>query len=237
MSIKFACECGKAYKVPEKYAGKRVRCKNCGETVAVPSESSSTLTSARAAAVSQRSVMGSGRHAEEEDEPEESGEDEGDEDEKPRPSGSSARNRAAATAAGAVAKPPQRRPGGDTQEFEPVDLTPELKRYQKKRDDESLGRGVGKLTLFEEGKPTKAWKIEKTERSIGRSERCDIKVPSKTVSKEHVRLEYKLGTYIATDQNSLNGVVVNAKKVRRASLRDGDLIQLGDVVLRFEVGK
>lgn len=229
MSIKFACACGKAYKVPEKYAGKRVRCKNCGETVAVPS-SSSPISSARAAAVSQRSVMGSGRHAEEEaDEAED--EDEGDEGEKGHSSG---RQRAQAAA---VAKPAQRRPGGDTQEVEAVDLTNELKKYQKKKDDDTLQRGVGKITLFEDGKATKAWKIEKGERSIGRSEKNDIKLASKSVSKDHLRLEYKLGTYIATDQNSLNGLLVNGKKVRRASLRDGDLLQLGEIVLRFEMGK
>ena len=32
-TIKFACECGKAYKVPDSFAGKRVKCPACGKTM------------------------------------------------------------------------------------------------------------------------------------------------------------------------------------------------------------
>jgi pSer/pThr/pTyr-binding forkhead associated (FHA) protein len=46
-----------------------------------------------------------------------------------------------------------------------------------------------------------------------------------------------MGMFIATDTGSTNGLAVNGKKVRRASLKDGDVLQLGDVVLRIDCGK
>src|SRR5437660_11518719 len=107
-TIKFSCECGKAYKVPDKFAGKRVRCKHCGETVAVPS-AAEQISSARAAAVSQRSVVsGSSK----------------------RISSESSSKPAKVSSARLGSAQPARRPGGDTQVFEAVDLTPELKKYQ-----------------------------------------------------------------------------------------------------------
>lgn len=36
MPIEFACECGKAFKVADEYAGKRTKCPACGQPVVVP---------------------------------------------------------------------------------------------------------------------------------------------------------------------------------------------------------
>ncbi len=207
--IKFACECGKAYKVPSEYAGKRIRCKNCGETVAVPS-ASEQISSARAAAVSQRSVVGSSK----------------------RIAAESGRKAVKSSRLGGAT----RRPGGDTQVFEAPDLTPERKKYERKRDEE-MARGTGKLVLYEDGKPTKSFRMDKEPRTLGRSSSSDIQIDKKTISKAHMKFEYMMGMFIATDTQSTNGLVVNGKKVRRASLKDGDILQLGDVVLRLDCGK
>lgn len=213
-TIKFACECGKAYKVPDKFAGKRVKCKNCGETVAVPS-ASEPISSARAAAVSQRSVVsGSSKRL---------------------PEGGSGKSAKVSSARLGSAQP-ARRPGGDTQVFEAVDLTQERKKYERKRDEE-MARGTGKLVLFEDGKPVKSFRLDKEPKTLGRGSSNDIQIEKKSVSKNHLRFEYMMGMFIATDTQSTNGVVVNGKKVRRASLKDGDVIQLGDVVLRIDCGK
>ena len=238
-TIKFACECGKAYKVPEAYAGKRVVCKVCGEKVAVPS-SSESVSSARASAVSQRSVVSSKRVPAE------------DEDEKPKksssklaasgsarlPSGSGkvASSGAGKTSAKLPSAAPARKPGGDTQVFEAIDLTQEKKKYERKRD-EDIAKATAKLTYFENGKATKSFRLDKDPKTLGRSSSSDIKLESKSVSKSHVRFEYMMGMFIATDTQSTNGVVVNGKKVRRASLKDGDVLQLGEVVLRIDCGK
>lgn len=213
MSIKFACSCGKAYKVPEKFSGKRVKCKDCGEAIRVPSETESSIPSGRAAAVSKRSVVSSQRV------PGMSG--------RSAPSGSSGR--------APVAAP--RRAGSGTERFEPVDLNEggEQKAYARKRTDEEFKRGEGRLTLFDAAtkKPSKAFRLGKDDVTIGRGD-CTIKVPLASVSKEHAKVEYKLGTYIITDMQSSNGVLVNGRVVRRASLKDGDLLQLGEAILRLD---
>lgn len=36
MPIAFKCSCGKAYKVPDEAAGKKLNCKECGEPLKVP---------------------------------------------------------------------------------------------------------------------------------------------------------------------------------------------------------
>lgn len=205
-TIKFSCDCGKAYKVPDKYAGKRVRCKECGETVAVPS-ASEQISSARAAAVSQRSVMTSKRLSAEDD--------------------------------GTVRVPPKaapKLPGGDTRVVDLKDLQPEMKKYVRKRDEE-MAKGTGKLVLFTDGKAVKSFRLDKEARTLGRGSDNDIQIDDKSVSKKHLKIEYMMGMFIATDTQSTNGLVVNGKKVRRVSLKDGDVIQLGDVVLRLDCGK
>jgi hypothetical protein len=209
--IKFSCDCGKAYKVPEEFAGKKVRCKQCGESILVPSASES-VNSARAEAVSQRSVI------------------------------ASKRLKSASSDGGGGGKthaPPATRPAarsGDTQVVDIPDLTPERKKYERKRDEE-IKKGEGKLVQFEAGKPVKSYRLDKETRTLGRSSSCEIQVKDSTISKEHVRFEYKMGMFIATDLSSANGLVVNGKKLRRASLKDEDVIQLGSVVFRIDCGK
>jgi len=211
--IKFSCDCGKAYKVPEEFAGKKVKCKQCGESIVVPSASES-VSSARAEAVSQRSVVASSRLK--------------------TPSGDGSSGRSGAIAA---AKPAAERKGGDTQVIEVPDLTPEKKKYERKRDDESLKKGEAKLVQFEAGKPVKSHRLDKDDRTLGRGSSCAIQVKDPTISKEHVRFEYKMGMFIATDCGSANGLVINGKKLRRASLKDCDVLQLGGVVFRIDCGK
>ena len=50
------------------------------------------------------------------------------------------------------------------------------------------------------------------------------------------KMEVRLGKFTATDLKSVNGLIVNGKPVRRASLNDGDIIQLGEAILRIDCG-
>lgn len=239
MSIKFACSCGKAYKVPEKFAGKRVKCKQCGEAIRVPSESETSVQSSRAAAVSKRSVMGGSQRVGQEDDDEDMDDDE---DEAPKPSKTSSRPSKPAPAGASARKPAAtsarvetKRKGTGTGRFEVVDLKDELKAYQRKRkEDDGFQRGEGRLTYFTGGKPAKAFRLGKDDVTVGRSSGCKVVLPVESVSSEHMKVEYKLGTFIVTDLQSLNGVVVNGRPVRRASVKDGDLLQLGEAILRID---
>ncbi|MEZ6188454.1 MAG: FHA domain-containing protein [Planctomycetota bacterium] len=229
MSIKFACpECSSAYKVPEKYAGKRIRCKKCEAKIRVPSESVASLPSQRTQAVSKRSVISSKRLS-----------GGGSSKRESSVSGKSARtsSKSARTSTRTSSKSGGGRSKTGTQRFEPVELFEgnEAKRFMRQKDrDEPLPRGEGRLTYFEGGKPKKSFKLGSKGAVVGRGSKSSIKLPSESVSSEHMRLEFKLGSFIATDLRSTNGIKVNGKVVRRTSLKDGDLIQLGEVVLRLD---
>lgn len=242
-SIKFACSCGKAYKVPDKFAGKRVKCKQCDETIRVPSQSEGGVSSMRASAVTSQRLLtskrlepasgsgrssssgrasssgksSSGKSSSPEAEPEDDGEGGG-----------------GGGAAAALARAPKKaKEGATTDKFTAVDLGNSIKLFQKKKE-EQFNRGEGRLTYFEEGKPKKAFKLARAEVLIGRGEKCGVQLQVASVSREHVKIEFKLGTYIATDQQSSNGLVVNGRNVRRTSLRDGDVLQLGEAILRID---
>lgn len=73
---------------------------------------------------------------------------------------------------------------------------------------------------------------------IGRSEDADVHLPDPSVSRTHaICVVADLPGRIAVrieDQGSTNGVLVNGRMVRDATLISGDKVRLGDILLRFE---
>jgi hypothetical protein len=221
MSIKFACDCGKTYKVPDKFSGKRVKCKQCGDPIRVPSESQAGVSSTRASAVSKRSVLTSQRVS--------------------KAGGTSRRgSKTSARVSGASARVSARakkaKPGTKTERVKIPDLKKgnKIKQFQKAKRDEEFERGEGRLTYYDGGKPVKAFRVDKKGVTVGRSKSCKVTLPLSSVSDEHMKVEYKLGTFISTDLQSVNGIIVNGRSVRRCSLSAGDVIQLGQAILRFD---
>jgi len=244
-SIKFACpECSSAYKVPDKYAGKRIRCKKCDAKIRVPSESVASLPSQRTQAVSKRHMINSKRlsgggkstrSSSTSGRSSKSGSTK--RSTRSSKSGRSSRSSGTKTSARSSSKSGGGRSKTGTARFEPVDLFSgnEAKVYMRKKEREQpLPRGEGRLTYFEGTKPKKSFKLGEKGGVVGRGGKSSIKLPSESVSGEHMKLEFKLGSFIATDMRSTNGIKVNGKVVRRTSLKDGDIIQLGEVVLRLD---
>lgn len=233
MPIKFSCgSCSKAYKVPDHYSGKRIRCKSCDEVVHIPSVSDAAVTSTRAEQVSTRSVLASQRVEKT------SGKAKSVSGRNKAVSGraaTSGRTSARTPAASTAAPPRKAKVGSQTERLAPVDLTEgnQIKDYQKKREEE-FKKGEGRCTYFEEGKPKKAFRLTKKDTLVGRGESCDISLPLASLSGEHMKIEYKLGTFIATDLQSTNGVMVNGRMIRRSALKSGDIIQLGEAILRID---
>ncbi|MCA8921548.1 MAG: FHA domain-containing protein [Planctomycetes bacterium] len=241
MPIKFACpECSSAYKVPEKYAGKRIRCKKCEAKIRVPSETVASLPSQRTQAVSKRNVLDSKRLSGGGSSSKRSSSTSSKSSASGRSSRTSGRSgrtstRSATSARSSASSGGRSKTG--TQRFEPVDLFSgnKAKKFQRKKErEEPLPTGEGRLTFFEDEKPRKNFKVGSKGALIGRGGKSTIKLPSESVSSEHMRLEFKLGSFIATDLRSTNGLKVNGKVVRRTSLKDGDIIQLGEAVLRLD---
>jgi len=69
--------------------------------------------------------------------------------------------------------------------------------------------------------------------SIGRSDECDIVIESPYVSARHALIKKRGKRFYIEDLNSTNGTFVNGKRVRIARIKNGDVITLGDVDLKF----
>lgn len=63
--------------------------------------------------------------------------------------------------------------------------------------------------------------------TIGRGLSCDVVLNDTSASREHARIMFAGGYYVIQDLGSRNGTCVNGKKVAKAKLKDGDLIQIG----------
>ncbi|HEX7670815.1 MAG TPA: GGDEF domain-containing protein [Polyangiaceae bacterium] len=62
---------------------------------------------------------------------------------------------------------------------------------------------------------------------IGRSTRAHVLIADPSVSREHARILYQYGAYYVEDVGSQNGTLLAGRRVTRAELRDGDLLQFG----------
>ena len=71
--------------------------------------------------------------------------------------------------------------------------------------------------------------------SIGRSKDADVRIDDRYASSIHARLFTREGRHIVEDMNSTNGTTLNGAALNgEAELVDGDTIQIGDTVFRFE---
>ncbi|HML22514.1 MAG TPA: FHA domain-containing protein [Aggregatilinea sp.] len=95
------------------------------------------------------------------------------------------------------------------------------------------------LIIHEGEKAGTRWTIREDEIVIGRGGECDLVLPERQVSREHIRI-YR-GTdnsYYLEDLDSKNGTWVNGKQVKATTvpLRDGDEIQIALAVKITFVG-
>jgi predicted component of type VI protein secretion system len=75
--------------------------------------------------------------------------------------------------------------------------------------------------------------------TIGREAHNTIAMPAnKQCSRDHAKV-WREGPqkYAVADLGSTNGTLVNDEKISRHSLKDGDLIAIGEVTLRFELAE
>jgi two-component system cell cycle response regulator len=71
---------------------------------------------------------------------------------------------------------------------------------------------------------------------IGRTSEVQIQIDADSVSRRHARVVRAGVDWIVEDLGSTNGTFVNAKKIDRATLVDGDVVVVGGGILKFLVG-
>jgi DNA-binding NtrC family response regulator len=72
-----------------------------------------------------------------------------------------------------------------------------------------------------------------TRRREGAVEYLDIRLPGSFVSTTHAHLHRDGRDWVLEDAGSRNGTFLNGERISRAVLRDGDLIEIGRILLRF----
>ena len=68
--------------------------------------------------------------------------------------------------------------------------------------------------------------------TLGRDPGCDLVLSDLKCSRRHAVIEAGAQGLTIRDTGSANGVFVNAKKVERATVEPGDLIRVGEVILK-----
>ncbi|MEN6642670.1 MAG: DUF3662 and FHA domain-containing protein [Armatimonadia bacterium] len=68
---------------------------------------------------------------------------------------------------------------------------------------------------------------------IGRGSDCEIRLEDSAVSRHHAEIVWQYVQYQVRDLDSANGTFVNGQPVSSALLRDGDLVEVGLVQLRY----
>ncbi len=84
------------------------------------------------------------------------------------------------------------------------------------------------LLIWQDGDLIKdQWALDDDEVLIGRDASCQVNLPSRWISRIHVRLRREGNNYAAEDAGSKNGLYINGQRTYKAQiLSDGDKIQL-----------
>lgn len=72
--------------------------------------------------------------------------------------------------------------------------------------------------------------------TIGRADSNDLVLAEPAVSRQHAVIRREGNGYVLEDLGSTNGVQLNGKPVKSASLKDGDRLQIGTSALVFRLG-
>jgi len=95
-------------------------------------------------------------------------------------------------------------------------------------------RVLSKLVLSTEGKAIAELHLMPGRKVIGRTPDNDLQIDSKFISRHHCQfVTGSDGSTVIEDLNSTNGIVIRGKRVRRHTLRDGDVVTMGQHELLF----
>ena len=94
------------------------------------------------------------------------------------------------------------------------------------------------LVVMEGAQQYHDFRISQEQVYIGGSDECDIVLEDEFISGEHASIRFRDDTFTITDLDSKNGTFVNdlssEARIDRVSLKDGDEIQIGRVLIKFK---
>ena len=110
-----------------------------------------------------------------------------------------------------------------------------LKRRQQVQEDDTFSDSmtVAKIDILFRNQKVAEHELHTGRSVIGRTADNDIQIRSKFVSRHHAQITIDVQQTLLEDLNSTNGVFINARRIKRHRLNDGDRIQLGEHALVY----
>lgn len=99
------------------------------------------------------------------------------------------------------------------------------------KDEESTQ--ITRVMVAINGERAVKYPLYKSLMTIGRGPDSDIQIRRQYISRCHAKLLTEQGETYIEDMGSKNGVVVNAARIKRHKLRNGDLVDLGKIQFKF----
>ena len=95
------------------------------------------------------------------------------------------------------------------------------------------------LLIHEGEKAGQRWTLQSDLTVVGRGNECDLLLPERQISRQHIRIRRSGGQYIIEDIDSKNGTWVNGRKLlgteTETEIREGDRIQVGKMIFRLAI--
>lgn len=216
MPITFKCSsCKTSLTVPDAFAGKTGKCPKCGSRVIAPIQKAQPDTNLGWVSAASYDPKKSGPNAAA----------------TPPPPSPAATTTPAAPAAQPGSSPESaRKPTESWDQQEPI---PAADAAAPPAQDVVTG---ARLTIVSEGRIQGCVFSLLSARCsvIGRDAKNEVAIPSSAISRHHCQVERSSNDFIITDLGSANGTLVNSERVISCKLKDGDYIQVGDTLLRFD---
>ena len=123
--------------------------------------------------------------------------------------------------------------GGEGLTRESPALSPQDERERLEQAAQEAHPAPGRYLALTENDDVRLMALREPITRIGRSLTADLVLEHSSVSRRHAMIVRRGEDSVLLDDRSMNGVMVNGRRQAETTLRDGDEISLGRVVLRF----
>ncbi len=123
---------------------------------------------------------------------------------------------------------------------EDEDVIEESVEAQEAEDDEVTPEQLNMiLTVKDESGKVRIVPVAKEAFHIGRAANNDLMLDDKKhiVSRDHARFEFNSGMFAILDNESGNGTFLNGKRIKRAIVKNNDLLEIGNFSITINIGE